>query len=140
MSEKSTTPGPVELTLRGIEAANRRDFDAVMSFLGPDPVWEAAPWGLGTHEGRTRIHRFFEDWIGGFDEYRIVVEEMLDLGNGVVLAVTQQYGHTAHTRGHMQLRSASVFVWAEGVVTRVTNYPDIDEGRVAAERLAEERV
>jgi hypothetical protein len=27
-------------------------------------------------------------------------------------------------------------VWVEGVIARVTNYSDIDEGRASAERLA----
>jgi hypothetical protein len=139
MHQESTTPDLVELTRRGIEAANQRDFDAVTSLLGPDSVWDAAPWGLGTHEGLTRIQLFFGDWIGGFDDYQIVVEEMLDLGNGVVFAVTMQYAHTAHIRDRVRLRSAFVFVWAEGVVTRVTSSPDIEEARAAAERLAAER-
>jgi hypothetical protein len=37
-------------------------------------------------------------------------------------------------------RRPLAFVWAEGLVVRVTAYPDsIDEGRAAAERLAESR-
>ena len=138
MPQESTTPDLIELTRRFVEAVNRRDFDSMVSFLGPDSVWEAAAWGLGTHDGLRRIRRFFEDWIGSFDEYQVEVEEMRDLGNAVVFAVTMQYGRTAHTRGYLRLRSATVLVWAEGVLTRVTNSPDIDETRAAAERLAEE--
>jgi hypothetical protein len=39
----------------------------------------------------------------------------------------------------VRLRYAVVGVWVEGLVVRLTNYGNIDEGRAAAERLAEER-
>ena len=40
-----------------------------------------------------------------------------------------------------RVRSASVGAWVDGLIVRVTIYPetDIDEARAAAERLAEER-
>jgi hypothetical protein len=40
---------------------------------------------------------------------------------------------------YVRVHSATVSEWVDGVVIRVTIYPDIDEARVAAERLAEER-
>jgi hypothetical protein len=67
MAEESTTSDLVELSRRLVEAGNRHDFDAVMSFYAP------------------------------------------------------------------------VAIWAEGLIERVTMYSDIDEARVAAERLAGER-
>jgi hypothetical protein len=36
MSEESTTPDLVELTRQGLDAFNRRDLDAQMSFYAPD--------------------------------------------------------------------------------------------------------
>jgi ketosteroid isomerase-like protein len=136
MSEKSSA---AELTRRVFACANDADFDAMMSFFGPDSVWDVAPWGLGTHAGLTSIRHFLEGWIGSFDEYHVIVEEMVAFGNGVVLAIATQYGHSAHTRGELRLRYAPVFVWADGVAVRVTHYRDIDEARAAAERLAESR-
>jgi ketosteroid isomerase-like protein len=44
MSEQSKTPDLVELVGRLFEAANRRDFDAVMRFYASDGVWEATGW------------------------------------------------------------------------------------------------
>jgi hypothetical protein len=41
--------------------------------------------------------------------------------------------------GEVRLRSGVVGEWVDGVIVRVTIYPDIDEARAAAERLAEER-
>jgi ketosteroid isomerase-like protein len=54
MSEESTTPDLVELVGRLFEAANRRDFDAVMRFYASDGVWEATGIGI-TFEGEAAI-------------------------------------------------------------------------------------
>jgi len=48
-------------------------------------------------------------------------------------------GRPVGSSGEVQLRYASVDVWQDGKVKRVTNYYDIDKPRVAAERLTEER-
>jgi ketosteroid isomerase-like protein len=135
MSPQHVTASALELTRRAFLSANDNDYAAMMVFYGPDSLWDMSRWGLGTYEGLAAIRRFFEDWMGSFDRYQVVAEEMRDLGNGVVFAVGTQYAHTARTRGHLQLRSASVFVWADGVAIRVTHYRDIDEARAAAERL-----
>ena len=41
MPDESTTPDLVELGSRLLEAGNRRDFDAMMSFYAPDAVYRA---------------------------------------------------------------------------------------------------
>jgi ketosteroid isomerase-like protein len=137
MPEQSTAPEPVELTRRLVTSASRADVDAVISLCGQDTVWDVHPWGLGTHHGPDLIRRFLEAWIGSFDDYRIEIEEVLDLGSGVVLAVVTQYAGSARS-AQLQLQSATVLVWTDGVAQRVTHYRDVDEGRAAAEQLARE--
>ena len=83
MPEESTTPDPVELTRQQYEAADRRDFDALMSVYGPEPVWDTSSMGLGLYEGDVAIRRFFEDWINQYQEWKIEPVETLDLGGGV---------------------------------------------------------
>jgi len=34
------------------------------------------------------------------------------------------------------LQHAAVSLWQDGLLARVTNYPDLEEGRAAAEQLA----
>ena len=94
---------------------------------------------MGTYEGPAAIRRLFEDWIGAYEEFEIELEEVLDLGSGIVLVVFRQSARPFRRRDHVRLRAAWVYEWAEGMVVRVTAYPDIDEARAAAERLAEER-
>ena len=40
---------------------------------------------------------------------------------------------------YVEARTAWVSLWEEGQIVRATTYTDVDEGRAAAERLAEER-
>jgi ketosteroid isomerase-like protein len=139
MDEESTTPDLVELTRRAFAAANEGDFGALMGSVGPDSVFDASLWGFGTYRGKMAIRRFLEDWIGSFDEYERVAEEIVDLGNGVVYAAAATQGVPSGTRARIRMRGASVFVWEADVIVRVINHRDIDEARAAAERLAAER-
>jgi len=69
------------------------------------------------------------------------LEEIRDLGSGVVFAAVRQNAHPSGSPVHVRLRDlyGYVFVWADEKIARITPYTDIDEGRAAAERLAEER-
>jgi ketosteroid isomerase-like protein len=138
MSEESTTPDLVELSRRLVEAGNRHDFDAVMSFYAPDAVWEGRASGM-TFEGRTAIRGFWEDATVSYEEVELQPQEILDLGNGVTFGVERTSGRLIGSTGRLEFRFASVAVWEEGLIVRVTIYSDIDEARSAAERLAQER-
>ena len=138
MAEESTTPDVVELVRRVAEAANRLDFDAVMSFYAPDAVWEGRASGM-TFEGRTAIRGFYEDMAVAYEEFEWRSEEILDLGNGVGFSVVRASGCPVGSTGRVELRAAIVAVWEQGLIVRYVIYSDTDEARAAAERLAEER-
>ena len=140
MPEESTTRDLVELTRRMFDAANRRDLDVTQSFYASDAVWESVSLGA-TFEGVAAIRGFFEDWLGAYEEYGMEPEEILDLGNGVVFVVVQLTARPVGSAGSALVRRRPlVFVWVKGMVARVTAYADsVDEGRAAAERLAESR-
>jgi ketosteroid isomerase-like protein len=138
MSQESTTPDPVELGSRFLEAANRRDFDAMMSFFAPDAVWEGMALRI-PFQGVAAIRGFWQDWFASYEELWFGQEEVLDLGNGVVFSVVVQRARLVGSSGEVRLRSGVVGEWVDGVIVRVTLYPDIDEGRAAAEALAESR-
>ena len=92
-------------------------------------------------EGVAAIRSFGEEWLVAFEEYAVQPEEILDLGNGVVFAVTRQNVRPAGSTSGALLQEVWVyaFVWLEGMLVRGSVYPDPDEGRAAAERLAEDR-
>ncbi len=133
------TPSAFELTRRSFEAADSGDFDWMIGFYGPDSVFDMAPWGLGTYSGLAAIRAFFEDWIGAFEEFEMKAEEIVDLGNGLTFTVARQIARSAGSSTYLRLRHGAVAEWANGVIVRVTNYPDIDAARAIAERLAEEQ-
>jgi ketosteroid isomerase-like protein len=95
--------------------------------------------GMGVFEGLAAIRSFYADWMGAYEDYRIEAEEIYDLGNGVTFGVLLQQGRPMGSGGTVQLRYGTFTAWMDGKAERVWNYPDIDEARAAAERLAEER-
>ena len=135
----STTPDLVERWQQASEAAERRDFDAVMSVYARDAVWDASLSGVGSFEGTAAIRRFLEDWIGAYEDYEYKQQEGLDLGNGVVFVVACVDGRLVGSPARVRERWAWTAVWVAGVIVRVTARNDIDEARAAAERLANER-
>jgi hypothetical protein len=139
MPEESTTPDLVELTRLSFQPAKSRNFDAIMAFWVDDPVWDFPPMGLGVYRGTAAVRGFFEDWIGSYDLFEVELEECRDLGKGIVLSVIVRRASPAGSCGDVTIRYASIAVWENSLIVSVTNYPDIDEARAAAERLAEER-
>ena len=137
MPEESTTPDLVERVRRQSEAANRRDIDAVMSSFAVDAVFEGRALG-DIFEGRAAIRAFVEGWFGMYEELEYKLEEVHDLGNGVVFAVVLQEAPPVGVAGHVRAREGWVFVWVRGLIARLAT-SEVDEARAAAERLAAER-
>jgi ketosteroid isomerase-like protein len=58
MTEESATPDLVELSRQRLEAVNRRDLEAVMSFFAADAVWDMSPIDMGIlHSGFKTFRR-----------------------------------------------------------------------------------
>jgi len=139
MSEDATTPDLVELVRRSFEPLPSRDIDGIMSFFGPDAVWDLSTGGLGVFRGRAAIREFMEDWFRSYDRIEIDLEEVMQLDSRVTFVVPVQKGRLAGSSAEIEVRYAAVIVWEDGLIESVANYPDIDEARDAAVSLAEER-
>src|SRR6476620_3264315 len=139
MSQETRAADAGELTRRLFDAADRGDFDAMVRLYRPDAGWDLSDAGIGTFEGATAIRRFVEDWQGSYEDYKVAVEEVVDLGKGVTLAVSVQTGRRRGSSGEVQIRFASVLICEDGVIVWMKNYNEIDENRAAAERLAASR-
>jgi ketosteroid isomerase-like protein len=138
MSEESTTPDLVEVVTGLFEAADRGDWDAVISPYAPDVIWETGD-GIVNVAGASGVRGFWEEAAGMFEDWTIKVETVVDLGRGVVYAVCHMQGRPAGSTGVVTTRGALMFEWREGMIVRVIAYTDIDDARAAAERLAESR-
>ena len=89
-------------------------------------------------EGRAAIRRFLEDWFRVYEELDFEVEEVSDLGGGVVFAVVIQDGRPVGGDGRLRQREGWVYLWVGGSIARLTT-SEVDQARAAAERLAEQR-
>src|SRR2546421_3434333 len=100
MSREPAIPDLVELVRRQFEAANRRDLDAVASSFAEDGVFDGRAAGA-LFEGRAAIRRFLDDWFGAYEELEVELEDVRNLGNGVVFAVVIQNGLLTGSAGHL---------------------------------------
>ncbi len=130
------TPDPLELTRRTYALLNDHEFDAVVAMFAPAGVWDVSDWGLGTHQGTRSISGFLKGWFGSMDDYRVEVQEMSDLGAGVISVVVVQMARPAGSRGTLRVQSAPVFEWRDGLIEQVTLYRAVADGREAAAALA----
>jgi hypothetical protein len=80
-----------------------------------------------------------EDWFRSYDRMEIDLEEMVQLGGGVTFVVPVQKGRLAGSNAEVEVRTAGVIEWEDGLIESVTYYADIDEAPAGAERIAEER-
>ena len=135
MSHESTTPDPVELVRKQVEALDRRDLDGVMSSVTEDVVLDGR---ADLIEGRAAIRGFLDEWFGAYEELDFELEEVSHLGVGVVFAVVIQDGRLVGGGGHLRQREGWVYLWVGGSMARLTA-SEVDEARAAAERLAQER-
>jgi hypothetical protein len=115
--------------------------DTFSAFYAPDVVWESV--GLGTtFKGLEASREFLEDWMARFEDYEIEIEEILDLGGGVVFVKSAHAGRPIGSPAHVRLPRevlVNVFVWERGLITHVVSSGDTPPARAAAERLAQER-
>jgi len=117
------------------------DVDGEMAFYGPNPVYDLSPMGIGVYEGRAAIRAFLTGWMTSYEKYEEEMQEVIDLGHGIAFAAVRESalprGSTARARVHSVYGFA--IAWVDGQIARITAYPNADEARGAAERIAAER-
>jgi hypothetical protein len=138
MSEEPTTPDLVERAQGYADAVNARDFDAAASFWAPHAVYTGRS-PVGALDGRAAIRGFLEEWFGAYEELDVEIDELRDLGHGVMFSAISQRGRLPGTTGWVEDRFIIVSAWVDGLIQRAATYSDPDEARADAERLAEER-
>src|SRR5204862_409353 len=82
---------------------------------------------------------FVEDWFRSYTEYETSADEILRLGENVILTINTQMARLPGSSGFVRLHDAYVFLFEDSLIVRWTAYRDIDQARAAAERLAESR-
>jgi ketosteroid isomerase-like protein len=103
--EECTTPDPLELVRKQVKALDRGDLGRVITSVAEDGVLDGRADFI---EGRAAIRGFLEEWFGAYEELAFELEEISDLGDGVVFAVVIQDGRLVGSAGHIRQREGWV--------------------------------
>ena len=114
---------------RGWEALNREDFDAVMQYIHPDVEWRPA-LGPGSVEGTVvRGREAYDTWLRQgllevWDEFRGENLEFTELPGNRVLLVGELVARGRASGVQTRTRFSQVAELRDGLVVRLTAYPD----------------
>ena len=114
----------VQLVHEIVEALNRGDVDGMLERMDPDFEWrplESSPVAGGVYRGHEQVRRYVEDWLGTFDDLRIVLEEPTEVADHVVVVV---HGHGRGRASGLQLDNRFCQVWTVrgGAATGMEEY------------------
>ena len=110
----------VEIVRRAIEVFNRDGAEAVTGFFDPEIEWHdfAEQPDASVHQGREGFLEAVEQFAGGFEDFRVLIEEIFDHGDQVII-----YSRTvARGRGSgatVEERRAAVWTLRNGSIVRV---------------------
>jgi ketosteroid isomerase-like protein len=77
---------------RGIDAWNRRDYDAALSTMREDIVWRTGggiPDLESAYRGHDGVRRFFEEFVDPWEEISVAIDEVVDERDDQVLVVVR---------------------------------------------------
>ena len=123
---------------RGYAAANRRDFELLLIGIAPDheyrPSREIMPPDLG---GPTRGHdgylRMWSYWLDAFEDIRYEPEEVVDLGDKLLVTV-RQVGHGSGSGVGLSQPVYQLLTVRGGRTVLQEDFLDRDEALAAAGR------
>jgi len=118
-------------------AANRRDFDLVLTGLDPE-IYEyrpkadlIAPDQDAVFYGHDGYRRLWRTWLDAFEDLRYEPEEVLYFGD-TVLATVQMWGHGSGSGVPVGLQLFQLFTLRRGLVVRQEDFGDRGEALEAA--------
>ena len=111
----------MEVVRRLLEAVNRRDWDAMLE--GGDPEIEIVTLMSGTHRGHAGWRQLVEQMAEEVSGFQFVPEDLIDVGQGRVVAVTRWVG-TGRTGGIAVPDTTIGFVYTlrDGLVVRQESF------------------
>jgi uncharacterized protein len=123
-------------TIRRMYAAyGRGDLQAGLACLDRDIEFsqpDDEPGG-GTYHGHDGVIQAFARWTGAWDDYRVEVDELIDLGDDV-LARTRHLGRGKDSRVEVEMKIFQLWTLRDDKVVRARMYYDEAEAREAALR------
>ena len=115
----------VDSFLRGVEAINRGDVDAVIEAVHDDVVFEPPRAATeGAYIGPEGMRRFLADTAETFDVFTASHTDVRDLGDGRVLAIGSIRMRGRSSGVESDVTTASVSEFRDGRLVRYKDYGD----------------
>ena len=110
-----------------IEAAQREDWETALSCYDEAVELDQTrmPDG-GTYTGIEGVRQFYSGWIQSWDEFRMTLQQLVDVGERVV-AISDIRGTGRGSGLAVNMRSADVFTLREGRIVGHVGYPEASE-------------
>jgi ketosteroid isomerase-like protein len=126
----------VEAFKRGLEAGNRGDVDTLLEVLAPDVAWHSALHALlggeaTVYRGHDGVREMVRDLYDSFDEFRIEISEIRDLGDRLV-AIGRTHARGEASGADVETLVGFVTEFKDGKATSVRGYLDPKEALEAA--------
>ena len=115
----------VDVIREGWDAWLRGDLPGLFRFFDPEVVWDTShfhDWPESAYHGTEGVERFLKEWLDVWDDYEIVVEDILAAPDGRVVSLAVQRGKGRNSGLPMQMEMAQVATLRDGKVTRLDNY------------------
>jgi len=123
---------------RAYAAANRRDFELVLTLNDPDayeyrPSIDLLPPDMETtYRGPDGYRRFWRQWLEAFNDIRWDPDEILDYGDRA-LVTARQSGHGSGSGLAVSETVFQLFTFRRGMVVRQEDFLDRSQALAAAE-------
>ena len=110
----------MEAVRRAFEVFNRDGPEAVTAFFDPELEWHDLPEqpDTGVHHGRKGFLEAYDQFAGGFEDYRLVVDEIFAHGNQVI-TYTRTVGRGRGSGATFEERQAGVWTLRNGAIVCV---------------------
>ena len=120
-----------------IEALNARDFDAIAGFPWFDHAHAEFRSAIATSEGEVYrgvggLRRWAANVDDTWDDFRIELLEVHDAGPDRTLTLLRATGRAKVSGVPLDLRTAQIWTWKDGVIVRNDSYTDPREAFEAA--------
>jgi ketosteroid isomerase-like protein len=110
----------VEIVRRAIEVFNRDGPDAAAAFMDSEIEWHDMPEqpDAGVHHGREGFLEAVEQFTGGFEDFRFLVDEIFDHGDQVI-TYNRTFGRGESSGATFEQRGACVWTLRNGSIVCV---------------------
>ena len=125
----------IEQLREGYALINRKDFDAALALVHPDFAWEndpAGPLGATVYYGRAAVKRFWEDFLGSFDDFHQEPFEFREAAGGKILVRARLSTYLEGTDEPLRFDTTHLWTIRDDVAVHMRMYFDHGEALEAA--------